>query len=181
MYSTSSIIPFDSGRSFVVRTLPLEPVKYRIEDKMGRTEKDKIFLEQFETIFFAAAEGNLATCEKVVAKGFRDFNAYSVGRYGTQTNRLDHVSPLQIAEQHGHNHIVTFFKKIMNESPLNCSPKTTFKSDPYFEQLNCGMMNLLGALNMQKEQKKFESDLANIKGSQEEADSQQLEKPSESS
>ena len=41
-YATTSIIPFDSGRSYVVRDKdPKIRTEFRFEDHMGRTDLDK--------------------------------------------------------------------------------------------------------------------------------------------
>src|ERR1700722_2146417 len=70
-YTTSSIIPFDSGRSYVVRGIqPNERTEFRFQDHMGRTAADREFLQQFERIFLAAANGDLAKCQRVVQEGF---------------------------------------------------------------------------------------------------------------
>lgn len=142
-YSTSSIIPFDTGHSYVVRSLPLEPTEYRFEDKMGRTTEDRKFLEQFESIFLAASKGDLRVCKAVVDQGFCDFHAYSVGRYGTKQKRLDNISPLQIAQDSEHTHIVEYFKKVMAEKNSMHPSMPTAKIDPYFKALNAAMQGLV--------------------------------------
>jgi len=140
-YATTSIIPFDTGRSYVVRSLPLERTEYRFEDSMGRTEKDKAFLNQFETLFLAASKGDLATCKGVVDQGFRDFNAYSVGRFGTGGgSSLDNISPLQIAQDRGHTEVAEFFKKFMSEK---YSPQAyDSELDLHLQQLDAAMKGI---------------------------------------
>jgi len=114
--STSSVILFDSGRSYVVRGFHIEhDTEYRFTDSLGRTELDRKFLNQFEKIFLAAADGDLKTCQEVVDEGFCDFNAVSYGRFGTSFGkRLDGISPLQIAEERGCREVVELFKKVQS-------------------------------------------------------------------
>jgi len=110
----SSIIPFDSGKSYVVCDLPRKQEKYEPMDKLGRTNQDRRFLEQFERIFLAAAEGDLKTCQDVVGNGFFDLKAVSYGRFGTESGTyFNNISPIQIAEMKGHQEIVEYFKTII--------------------------------------------------------------------
>lgn len=123
--STTNIIPFGSGKSYVVRDLLIEnDVEHRFTDKLGRTEKDRQFLVQFETIFLAAATGDLSKCQTVIDEGFRDFKAVSFGKFQTDSGeKLDDVSPLNIAVRKKHNKIVALFRetqrKMAQFSPAN--------------------------------------------------------------
>ena len=119
MYSTSSIIPFGPGKSYVVRgNEPQERVEYRFTDNLGRTQQDRDFLDQYERIFLAASEGELKECQEIVEKeGFRDFGAESHWRFGTGSGKyLNGISVMKIAEMRGHLHVLSYFKKINEES-----------------------------------------------------------------
>lgn len=115
--STTSIIPFDSGRSYVVRGLPVKyDAEYRFTDRMGRTEKDRRFIEQFERVFLAASEGDMEECQRVIGEGYHDFDAVSFGRFGTASGQyLNDISPLQIAERRKHFQIVELFKTALQD------------------------------------------------------------------
>lgn len=111
-----SVIPFDGGASFVVRSLPVKQDQPRLVDDLGRTREDRKFLKRFESIFLAAGAGDLDKCQKIVSKGFCDFNAFSVGKFATGSGMsLDRISPLGIAERYGHQNVVSFFKSQMNQ------------------------------------------------------------------
>ncbi len=111
-----SVIPFDGGGSFVVRSLPVKQDQPGLVDDLGRTREDRKFLKRFESIFLAAGAGDLDKCQKIVSKGFCDLNAFSVGRFATGSGKsLDRISPLGIAERHGHQNVVSFFKSQMNQ------------------------------------------------------------------
>jgi hypothetical protein len=111
-----SIIPFDSGRSYVVTSIPVKQQQYRFTDNLNRTEEERKFLEHFERIFYAAASGDLNNCQKIVSEGFCDFNAFSVGKFGTPSGEsLDNVSPLQVAEFNKHQNVVDYFRSHMSK------------------------------------------------------------------
>jgi hypothetical protein len=132
--TTSPIVSFDSSRSYVVRDLEdRERTEYRFEDGMGRTEKDRRFIEQFERIFLAASQGNLKECQEIVAEGFHDFNAYSIGRFGTSSGKsLDKVSPFKIAEMRGHTKVTQYFHGKMKPSQKPSDKVTSeFVQNPF--------------------------------------------------
>jgi hypothetical protein len=133
----SPIVPFDSGRSYIVRGLEnRERTKYRFEDSMGRTEQDRRFLEQFERIFLAAGQGNLKECQEVVAEGFQDFNAYSIGRFGTNSGKsLDKISPFKIAEMRGHTKVTQYFFEKMGSSQKSSDQSVSEKIQSPFKVL----------------------------------------------
>lgn len=142
--STTNIIPFGSGKSYVVRDLLIEnDVEHRFTDKLGRTEKDRQFLVQFETIFLAAATGDLSKCQTVIDEGFRDFKAVSFGKFQTDSGeKLDDVSPLNIAVRKKHNKIVALFRetqrKMAQFSPANLQGEKSelgFQDSIYAQQL----------------------------------------------
>ncbi len=108
----NTIIPLDSGSSYIVSSAPLKQNEaYRFVDHLNRTVEEQKFVEQFERIFYAAANGNLKECRQVVAEGFRDFNAYSVGKKPS----YDHVSPLQVAKKNKHSDITRYFKQVLSD------------------------------------------------------------------
>lgn len=109
-----SAILFDNGRSYVVPSIPVKQQEYRVIDSLGRTQEDRDFLKRFESIFYAAAFGDLGKCKKVVNTGFCDFNAYSIGRLVAPSGVfLDHISPLQIAKLNNNQSVVEYFKSQM--------------------------------------------------------------------
>ncbi len=143
----SSIIPFDSGRSYVVRNQEVTSTSGpKITDHLGRTEEDRQFIALFDLVMRAAASGNLASCESAVKSGFVDFNATSFNKY----ERLDGVSPLQVAERNGHLHIVEYFKtgKISStaEKPLLTSVAPESKSPEFtkYEYIRDRFIRALG-------------------------------------
>lgn len=144
-----SIVPFDTGRSYIVRSIPVEQAQYHIIDRLGRTQEDREFLERFERIFYAAAEGNLAKCQEVVQEGFRDFKAYSIGKFTTPSGKaLDYISPLKVAKLNKRQDVVDYFKaqygpKTRSSMEIECneilrSLETEFKKqsikDPMTEE-----------------------------------------------
>lgn len=128
MSATSSIIPFDSGTSYVVRSLDTnEQTPHRVTDWLGRTTQDITFLSQFERIFLAAGAGNLDKCKQVVDEGFRDLHAFSVGRFGTEAGERFNVSPIEIAKIKGHAHITEYFQTVLAGTHNNpIQPEQTF-------------------------------------------------------
>lgn len=103
---------------------PVTHQKPFLADHLFRTEEDLIFLDQFEQIFLAASEGNLATCKYLVRNGFSDLHAVSYGRFGsTLEDSLDGISPLKIAEIKKHDHITRYFQK--------CLAKTEAKKESH--------------------------------------------------
>ncbi len=121
----SSIVPFDSGKSYAVRAISPQVEEYRFTDRLGRTQKDRDFLEQLETIFLAAGKGDLKTCQAVVEQGFCDFHAVTYGKFGTSSGKyLNNISPLQIAEMREHQDVVNFFKEAIARSEQKNIPHT---------------------------------------------------------
>jgi len=99
---------FDSENSKIFRGFDLIVDR----DHRERTEKDKRFLEQYDTIFLAAANGNLRTCLEVIQEGFRDFSAYSIGRFRAKEGDFLNISPLQMAVINKHFAIVHLFEDV---------------------------------------------------------------------
>lgn len=114
-------VPFDSEQAFVVRSSPVKSAECGSVDQLGRTEGDKLFLEQFERIFRAAYKGNLTKCKRIVKEGFCDFEAFRVGGLDTKLgDSFDKISPLKIAEMRGHTNIVEYFLNVSKDSQ-NCA------------------------------------------------------------
>ncbi len=137
--ATRTIISCGDGVS-VTRTIPVQQSTVRLTDHLGRTQEERRFVKHFDKVFNAASIGDLPACQKIVKKGFRDFNAYQLGK----GKSLDNVSPLQIAKTNKHQHIVEYFNSQMNpgteseevyaevdlkKSLLNGSPAQSEKSE----------------------------------------------------
>ncbi len=101
----NTIILFDSGRSYVVCNLPKRQEDYKIHDKLGRSQEEKKFLDAFERMFYAAAQGDLKKCQAIIEEEkFSDIDAYSVNKFANQANgqSLDYVSVRYVAEMNKH-------------------------------------------------------------------------------
>src|SRR5690348_14717735 len=80
--SSNTIIRFDDGLSYVVRSFPPPQENHQLVDSMNRTEEEKRFLNLFVRIFYAASSGNLEECQKIIEKEkFNDIDAYSVRKF----------------------------------------------------------------------------------------------------
>lgn len=110
----NTIIPFDSGRSYVVCNLPERTENYKIHDKLGRSQEEIKFLDAFERIFYAAAQGDLKKCQAIIEEEkFPDIDAYSINKFANQGSgqSLDYVSIRKVAELNNHTHITEYFAK----------------------------------------------------------------------
>jgi hypothetical protein len=116
----NTIIPFDSGRSYVVRSFPpTAQEKYRFVDSMGRTDEEKRFLDLFVKIFYAAGGGDLKKCQDIIEEEkFNDIDAFSIGRFSDQRSNkaLDYISPRRIAQINGHINILEYFSNQFGHS-----------------------------------------------------------------
>ena len=84
---SNTVIPFDSGKSYVVCSLPERQEDYKIHDKLGRSAEEIKFLDAFERIFYAAAQGDLKKCQAIIEEEkFPDIDAYSVNKFANQVN-----------------------------------------------------------------------------------------------
>lgn len=115
-YSTTTTILFDDGSSWVHRGFPEKnDADSCPKDAMGRTEADRRFLNQFESILLAADKGSRGECQKIIEEGYYDFEAYSVGRFKAGFEHLNNVSPIRIAMLRGYFHILELFNKTVDE------------------------------------------------------------------
>jgi hypothetical protein len=126
-------IYFDDGKSYMMAILPPPKTKFRIWDRLNRSPEEVKFLDAFIRIFFAAAEGDLETCQTIVEKEkFLDIDAYSMGQFHDKKTRkrLDRMTPLHVAQHYGHNEIVDYFSKKFNKNP-SAERKQTFYEQHY--------------------------------------------------
>lgn len=127
----ATIIPFDSGDSYIVRSLPIEEKNSsKPIDILGRTKQDREFLIQFVKIFNAANLGDLKTCQKVIKEGFCDLNAYRyfAGKVDASRMRLNNVTPVKMAEMQGHLDIVEYFHKVSKSISKGKQKQTSYEN-----------------------------------------------------
>jgi predicted NAD-dependent protein-ADP-ribosyltransferase YbiA (DUF1768 family) len=167
----NTIIPFDTGRSYVVCDMPERQEKYKIHDTLGRSEEERKFLVSFERIFYAAAVGDLKKCKEIVEEEkFGDIDAYSIGKFGNQVSgkSLDYVSPRQVAQMNGHTHVTDYFAKHFGggvqpekkwdqllDKPENRKTyefhKTSYKQAPFDMLVNAIQVRILSTHDFEKQ------------------------------
>lgn len=113
--STLSKTQSNPHKAYVVHSFPPEhDGKYGFPDSATKTQEEKQFMNLFVRIFFAAANGDLKTCQDVIENHhFKDIDAYTLGKLiDTRTRMsLDYISPRQIAQINGHAQVTSYFLK----------------------------------------------------------------------
>lgn len=108
-FSTSFVSPI-SCNSGTVMVWPSKTVK---ESEQAQ------FVENFRKLFKAASEGNLQVVKQVVASGFTDVDAYSIGLFNQKEGMcLDRVSAIGVASLGNHKTVVDYLKTMSTQPPL---------------------------------------------------------------
>ena len=140
-----NVVYFDSAsnektNSYVVRSSRPhrgDTSRFKVKDRLGRTEEDKKFLDQFIKIFNAASTGDLHTCQQVVQDGYCDFDTFIIGLPTSNNASIDKISPLQIAINNKHQAIVDYFNRINGNSSVNQLSKSAAAFQALSKDTHC--------------------------------------------